>query len=219
MTERIEKLTPNLFLDGPGEFLAKQICDELLKVKQWAAIFGDRMDPYMRMDYSQRDFPSLRVYDKGWLKENESWFITGNLYFDIILPASIRRAETQQIPAAICSAMVQQLRRPTFFQTLTELVPGLNELGKVMNVDKALAFEWGEDELPLTQISVNFRLDLRAWDRYLEDQSRTKDDPFERTLETLTILGLTIQGLDQETVGATNPAVTIQDKDTNLGGG
>lgn len=219
MTERIDNLKPELFLDGPGEFIAKHICLELLKVKQWKAIFGDRMDPYMRMDYSQRDFPALRIYDKGWVKENESWFVTGNLYFDIILPASLRRVENQQIPATLCTAMVQQLRRPTFFENLAVLIPGLNELGKVMNVDKALAFEWGEDELPLTQISVNFRLDLRVWDRYLEDQSRTKDDPFERTLETLNFIGLTIQGLDQETVGATNPQVTIIDEDTNLGGG
>lgn len=219
MTERIDKLTPNVFLDGPAEFLAKQICADLLKVNQWKLIFGDRIDPYRRMDYSQRDFPALRIYDLGWLKENESWFITGNLYFDIILPASIRRSETQQIPATLCAALVQQLRRPTFFETLVTEVPGLNELGKTMNIDKSLAFEWGEDELPLTQLSVNFRLDLRAWDSYLETQSRTKDDPFERTLDTLTAIGVTIQGLDQETIGAPIPAVTIGDQDTNLGGG
>lgn len=215
MSERIDKLTPQVFLDGPGEFLAKQICLDLLKVKQWALIFGERIDPYMRMDYSQRDFPALRIYDKGWIKENESWFVTGNLYFDLILPASIRRAETQQIPGTLCAAMVQQLRRPTFFENLVIEVPGLNELGKVMNVDKALAFEWGEDELPLTQIMVNFRLDLRAWDSYLETQSRTKDDPFERTLDTLTSIAVTIQGLNDD--GTVN--VTVPDVDTNLGGG
>lgn len=204
MTERIEKLAyseadytgETLFITGPVEFLCYQIAKELKAVSQWASIFGEFIDSYMRMDYPLRSFPAIRVYNKIYNKQTESWFVEGDIILDMIFPPSMRRKETQQFPDTIGSAMLQQFRSPEFFEKMNELVPGLNELGKRFDVDKTLAFEMSETDLaPLTQVTLNFRLDLREWDLYLERDNRTKDKPFERTLASLDRIVSEIQGL------------------------
>lgn len=202
MTERIEKLVyqserlgTTLFLDGPTEFLVVKTAEQLVEVSQWREIFGEFITPYRRMDYPIRSFPALRIYNEAYVKQFESWFIEGDVKHDIIFPANIRRNETQQIQDSLASALLQQFRRPSFFEALSVQVPGLNEYGKTFSVDKTLGFDWNEQIVPLTQITVNFRLDLREWDRYLEDSSRTKDDPFEETLGKLNRIVTVIQGL------------------------
>lgn len=213
MVERIDKIvyakdTPTgpqvsetPFVNGPVEFLVQNVARKIKEVTQWKAIFYDQIDPYKRMDYSIRSLPALRIYNDVANKEFESWFIEGDLKADIILPAVLRRNELQQIQDTLSMALLQQFRRPTFFSELCTAVPGLNELGKRFGVDKSLGFEWGESWVPLTQITINFRLDLRVWDDYLEQTDRTKDSPFETVLGTLETVATTIQGLkdDNET--------------------
>ncbi len=193
-TREAEETT--LFLTGPGEFLCREICRKLLASPVWPAIFGEFIDPYKRMDYGMRNLPAIRLYTNGYRKDYESWFVNGNVTLDLIFPANIRRVETMQIPASICAALLQEFRRPTFFSELMEVVPGLNELGKTMDVDNSLAFDFGgEDLAPLTQVLVNFKLDLRDWDSYLESDDRTKDEPFTRPLGDLEQIVTTIQAL------------------------
>lgn len=204
--ERLNRFGANPFLDGPGEFLCKVIAEELAGVPQWKAIFGDFIDPYMRMDYSLRNLPALRIYSNSWVKESESWFINGDVLMDVIWPASIRRTETQTLPDTIATALCQQFRSPSLFTTLTQRIPGLNELGKVFSVQKGLGFQWQDDTIPLTQITINFRLDLRIWDDYLTEQCRTRETPFERTLGELRSIIATIQAMrddDTEEEGLT----------------
>lgn len=214
MTERIDNLqyekpelsstreeqVTNLYITGPVEFLCKNIADALKEEEVWKLLFGEYVDPYKRMDYPIRGVPALRIYNNQYLKAFESWFVEGDIIADIIFPASLRRTELQQIPQTVSSALLQQFRRPTFFENLCAKVPGLNELGKRFDVDKGLAFETDKSEelLPLTQITLNFRLDLRQWDAYLESDNRTKDDPFVRTLADLKKIVSTIQGLDDD---------------------
>lgn len=202
MAERIDNFDADPFIDSPADFLVKTIVAKIKAVPQFKLIFGDVIDPYKRMDYSIRELPALRVYNNTYVKEYESWFINGDVMLDVILPASLRRNDLQQIQDVISGALLQQFRRPTYFAEMEVEVPGLNELGKRFSVDKSLGFEWGEEIVPLTQTVVNFRLDLRKWDDYLESDNRTKDAPFERTLGNLERLVGTIQGLrdDQETV-------------------
>ncbi len=210
--ERIDKIdypkTPpgmpdkdTFFTNNPAEFLVRQIALELRKVPEWKGLFGDNIDHYKRMDYPIRALPALRIYNDDYRKEFESWFVEGDIKADIIFPASLRRIETEQIPNTVSSALLQQFRRPMFFETLNNLVPGLNELGKVFTVDKSLGFEWEENVVPLTQLTINFRLDLRIWDDYLEQTDRTKDSPFEAVLANLKQIAVTINGLkdDEET--------------------
>lgn len=201
--ERGEELRPstregeqtNLFLTGPAEFLCRRIVDQLLADPAWKILFGDAIDPYKRMDYSMRALPAMRVYVDRYKKEAETWYMNGAVTIDILFPASIRRPELEQLPSTVAAALVQQFRRPTMFAALLELVPGLNELGKMVDVDKSLAFEWGDDMVPLTQINLNFRMNLNAWDDYLESDYRTKDEPFIRTLEDLRQIVIKIQAV------------------------
>lgn len=205
MVDRIERVeldtdtgTNALFLDGPTEFLVKKVVEQLRLITQFTQIFGEHIDPYKRMDYAERNLPAIRIYNDGFVKEFDSWFINGDLTIDVIFPPSTRRNLLQQFQDTVSSAIVQQFRRPTFFTTLSGLVPGLNELGKRAEVDKGMGFEWGDNIVPLTQVRVNFRLDLRAWDDYLVSDDRTKDSPFERVLADLTKLVGSIQGKDDE---------------------
>lgn len=208
MTERIDNLeykdssrpslaegVETLFLTGPAEFLCHQICERLKASQPWAKIFGEFIDPYKRMDYPIRALPALRVYIDNYVKDFESWYINGTVVADMIFPAAIRRKELEQIPSTIASALLQQFRRPNFFLSLCESVPGLNELGKKVDVDKALAFEWGDDVVPLCQVLLNFRMNLAEWDEYMESDDRTKDEPFSRPLGDLKRIVTTIDGL------------------------
>jgi hypothetical protein len=190
------------FISGPAEFLVQEICRQLKQVPQWAKIFGDFIDPYKRMDYEYRNLPAMRVYNDEARKEFESWFIDGDIFAEIILPAYVRRNDLQQIQDTLSMALLQQFRRPTFFDTMATRVPGLNQLGKSFSVDKALGLEWGDGLVPLTRIRINFRLDLRVWDDYLEQTDRTKDSPFEAILGNLENLATTIQGLKEDSDNA-----------------
>lgn len=203
MSKRIDKikidketLRTSIFYSGPAEYLCLVLKENILSVKQFVEIFGDNVDEYMRMDYSMRSLPALRIYNKTYQKDFESWYINGEIYLDLILPPDIRREENQRFTDLLTSAVLQQLRSPKFFKECGARVPGLNELGKVVNVDKGLAFEWESNEVPLTQITINFRINLEEWDLYLESTNRTKDTPFEETLAGLQKLYGVIQGLN-----------------------
>lgn len=192
--------TPNPFISSPAEFMSKIIAIELKKVDVFTRIFGEYIDSYPRDDYPVRALPAMRIYDKGYRKTSESHYIVGELFVDLVLPSLLRRYENQEVADILSSALMQQFRRPEFFNTLCELIPGLNELGREYNVDKDLVFVWQENQVPLTQIRMNFRIDLKEWDNYLELTDRTKQDPFVKTLGDLETLAGTIEGLrDNET--------------------
>jgi len=185
-----------LFIDSPGDYLVRNIIDELKKISQWATLFKGGLDHYKRMDYSIRAVPAIRAYVDFYNKQFDSWFIEGDVTLDVILPADLRRYELEDVPGQIANALLQQFRRPTFFATLRELVPGLNELGKTFNVDKSLGFEINENIVPLTQIKANFRIDLREWDDYLTSTFRTKDEPFKKILANLEQISITVQAIE-----------------------
>jgi hypothetical protein len=204
MSERIERLQSttenqdgqgtNLFYTGPAEFLVVSVVKQLRMDPQWKELFGENIDAYRRQDYSIRSLPALRVYNETYTKQFESWFIEGDLKADIIFPASIRREETQQLQDSVAAAMLQQFRRPAFFDAVEERCPSLNELGKTFAVDKSLGFAWNDTVVPLTQLTINFRMDLRIWDDHLEKTNRTKDSPFSEVLGDLRRITSVIQG-------------------------
>jgi hypothetical protein len=137
------------------------------------------------MDYGIRNLPALRIYSEYYSREFESWFVDGEVTMDVIYPPLIRREQTQQYQDTISSALLQQFSRPVVFQSLLGLIPGLNELGRSFSVQKGLGFEMGDNIVPLTQIKLNFRIDLRRWREHLEQGDRTIDDPFKRTIGDL----------------------------------
>lgn len=204
ISPREDNSTPNVnpFINSPAEFLSKIISLELKKDVIFTKIFGDYIDAYPRDDYPVRALPALRIYDKGYRKEYDSWFINGNMYIDLILPSNLRRYENQEVADVLSAALLQQFRRPSFFTALCGKIPGLNELGKTFEVDKDLAFVWEKNQVPLTQIKANFRIDIREWDAFLESDDRTKDEPFKRTLGDLNTLAGIIQGMRETEVDA-----------------
>lgn len=201
MGERIDVLDDKPFLDGPTETLVKSVISEIGKVEQFKRLFGDFVDPYMRTDYPVRALPVLRIYNRNFMKESESWWIVGDLTADAIFPPSIRRTEFQNVQDVVTSALLQQFRRTPFFTTLEGLVPGLNELGKRFSVEKDLSFQSADGLAPTSRIEINFRIDIEKWDLYLQSQCRTVDDPFRRTLEDMESIVAAIEGLrDDDTV-------------------
>lgn len=202
MAKRIDQLTldgaPQLYIDNPAEFLVIRIVERLREVPQFSAVFGDNLDGYERMDYSMRSLPALRVYNLNYSKDAESWFVTGEIIMDVIFPADLRRRELQQYADTISGALIQQFRRTQFFTALCSDVPGLNELGKTVRVDKSGQFNYEDQYAPVTQLVLNFRLDLRVWDEYLVETLRTVDDPFEVTLGNLDLIAARIRGLNDQ---------------------
>jgi hypothetical protein len=195
---RRERRETNLYATGPAEFLTAEIAYQISQVEVFKELFGESIDGTKRMDYSYRNLPALRIYNDRFVKTYESWFVEGDVLADVIFPPSIRRADLSQIPSTVSNALLQQFRRTAFFNALDERIPGLNQLGREFDVDKSLAFQFGDDLVPLTQIRLNFKLDLREWDDYLVDDNRTVDDPFERTLGDLREIITTIQGLEDD---------------------
>lgn len=208
--ERIEKFASNPFLTGPAEFLASHIAEQIRCVPQFKLIFSEFIDGYRKQDYSERSLPALRIFNENYTKEFESWFINGDILVDVIFPANIRRDETQRLQDTVASALLQQFRRTKFFDTVSLGVPGLNELGKRFSVDKSLGFEWNNTVVPLTRITLNFRVDLRQWDTYLEQNNRTKDDPFEVTLSDLKKIVTTIEAIRDD--GTVDTTIEMQQK-------
>jgi hypothetical protein len=182
---RIDTIDTAPFIDGPLEFVCANIKSALDADPKWRALFGASTDAYCRMDYSMRELPALRIYSQELTKQFDSWFIEGDILMDAIFPAGIRRNAIQQIQDTVSAALLQQFRRQSFFDAIASGTPGLNELGKTFSMDKALSFEFGDTNVPLTQIRANVRLDLREWDLYLEGTERTKDSPFDRVLGEL----------------------------------
>ena len=208
MTERIDYLASNPFLLGPA-ILVDAVRDKIAAVTQFAGLFGDAIDAYKRNDYAVRNFPALRIYNESYVKEFDSWFIVGDLMLDVILPPAIRRNLIQDFQDVISSALLQQFRRPTFFADVDALVPGLNELGKTFSVSKNLDFVYNNEYCPALQITANFRIDIRAWDDYLESQYLTKDDPFEATLGDLELIAASILGKEDD-LTTTNVTISAE---------
>lgn len=211
--ERIDRFAANPFKDGPTEFLVKAVGSLIGQVPQFKNIFGDGIDVYRRTDYDMRSLPALRVYNLVYTKTSEDWFIDGDLLIDVIWPASFRRTEQQQLPDTMSAALLQQFRRTEFFNSVRKLAPGLNELGRTFSVNKDLGFSWNDDAevVPLTQTTVNFRIDLRAWDQYLEATYRTKESPFEETLKNLETIAITVKALAQDDDEESNQDVSVQE--------
>jgi hypothetical protein len=203
MPQRIDLLVkgPTPFLDGPAEYICKAIAEEFTKVRQWKLVYGEEIDGYKRMDYGYRNLPALRFFNETSSKASDNGWITGDILCDSMLPASLRRDELQTVQDCVASALWQQFRRDAFFQTIRAAIPGLNELGRVLSVDKSLGYQFQESDevVPLTRFTINFKLDLRIWDDYLTEQYRDSEDPFERTLKNLERISNTIRGVSGTT--------------------
>ena len=196
--DRIERLeAPDWFLQ-PGDKIAETVVAQMKTWRVFRAIFGDSIVDYKRADFPARELPALRVYNDTGRADSDTWYLTGELKLDVIFPASLRRSETQRLPQLVASAIMALFRSQKFFDAVKAAVPRLNELGKSYSWDKALGFVApdAEEINPLTQVTANFRVLLEEWDRYMEDDDRTRDDPFDKTLGDLETLYLKINAVN-----------------------
>lgn len=204
----------NPFVDGPADFLAEVCLAEMKAEPRFAKIFRSSMDSYQRDDYSAIQFPALRLYSLRATKGSDSGYVTGTVTADVIWPQSLRRGEQFKFPDIVSSGIMQHFRRHrAFFDKVLAQVPGLTELGRSFDVDKTLGFVWKDEVLPTTQMTFNFKIDLRLWDDHLEATLRTEEEPFEQTLEALELIGSEIAA-----VGERGGVVTVEGPSFKPGG-
>lgn len=198
MGDRLDQIeNPSWFLQPADGIVAGMVA--LLKMEPvFAKIFGEEIDGYKRMDYGARAFPAMRIYSDTGRNEGVTWYAQGDVKVDVILPASVRRDDLQVFADRVTSVLFAQIRRQPFLDSMRKLVPGLNELGKLFSWDKGLAFQPAESEdlFPMVQLVVHYRVLMEEWDRFLESDERTVDQPFERTLDDLLTFYMTLIAQD-----------------------
>lgn len=195
------------FLTGPGQVLAQHVIDAMSSVLPFSELFGPSKDKdgkyslrwadYARADWSIRELPAINIYE-GSTEEKESSqaFVNGSLEIQVFWPPNLRRSDTARMQKILQAAVLNFFESDVAFNLLDPgvpeantsplRVPALNAIGRQMswtpNFDAVVA----EQIVPATLVDVRYRLDLRSWYRYLEEDDRTKEKPFERTLEPLT---------------------------------
>ena len=224
-----------LFLDSPGQFLVRKLIQQMGQVPGFVNLFGapvfgsaengfrleqaGKWADYGRQDWSIRQLPAIAIYEaEAEDKMGRNSYVNGTIQIQVCWPASFRRSDLSRIPAAFKGALMNffesklatSMLDEIYFHVRPEKVPGLNELGKVMNWSPNTEGLVENDFVPVTMVSVKYRLDLRSWYRYLEFDNRTIDQPFDRTLADLTQIGGEYDGVPKE--DATQVQVVLPDK-------
>lgn len=200
------------FISAPGQFIVKKTLQQMARVKQFQEVFGkyvegsqqQRWADYQKFDWSIRQLPAINIFEEqSEDKTSSNAWLNGSVQIQVFWPGSFRRSDLTRIPVAFKGALHNFFESVLVTDMLDELysverdakVPGLNEYGKVMiwspNVEGIV-----ESELvPVTIVNVKYRVDLRSWYRFLEFDNRTKENPFERTLEDLVTIGNEYDGV------------------------
>lgn len=196
----------NLFLSSPGEDIVQKTLMQMATVPGFIALFGpyvpesdqQRWADYNRFDWNIRQLPTINVYNmQDENKDSDQAFLRGTIGFQVFWPPNARRGDIRRVEAAF-KGVVQNFFNSDYTGTmLDELyfiqrpqkVYGLNEYGKTMTWSPNTEGFIGPEAVPVTILYVQFRLDLRAWNRALEYMNRTKAQPSQETLTDLTVIG------------------------------
>lgn len=223
------------FLTGPGEFIVARTLQQMASVPAFRAIFGpfaaltdkdtglpvgakdeQRWADYNRYDWSMRQLPTINVYEaESEDKTSPNAWLNGTVNIQVFWPPNQRRSDWSRVPASFKGALQGFFESQLLTDMLDELyfiqrpakVPGLNEYGKIMvwspNIEGIVEAEF----VPVTLVSVKYRIDLRAWYRAMEFDNRTKQDPFNRPLSDLKQINGEYDGVldDLSTVEITVP--------------
>lgn len=153
-----------------------------------------RWADYPRMDWSIRQLPAISIFEEAPEdKSSDNAWLNGSISMQIVWPPSFRRSDLSRVPAAFKGAIQNFFASQYVADMLDEhasierpmKVPGLNEFGKVMSWQPNVEGIVEGQMVPVTILSIKYRIDLRSWYRFLEFDARTKGDPFERTLSDL----------------------------------
>lgn len=201
-----QKTIDDALLTGPGEDLVPKTLLQLSKIAGFIKLFGpyvenkgdQRWADYQRFDWSIRQLPTINVFE-GQVEDktsDQAW-LNGTISFQVFWPPNFRRADARQVEVAFKGAMqnffssqyVKTMLDELYYIQRPEKVYGLNEYGKVLNWTPNAQGLVESELVPVTLLDVRYRIDLRSWYRALEFMDRTKDNPFEKTLEDLEQIG------------------------------
>lgn len=213
----------NLFLTGPGEFIVANTLMQMAAIPNdtgmpFTQLFGpytpgkpglnqtanQRWADYARFDWSIRQLPAICVYEAETEdKTSSNAWLNGTINIMVLWGPNMRRSDWARVPAAFKGALQNFFESDYVKAMLDELyyiqrpakVPGLNEYGKVMTWSPNVEGIVETETVPVTLVSVKYRLDLRAWYRALVFQTRTKAEPFQTPLSPLTVIGGDYTGL------------------------
>lgn len=204
---------------GPSEFLVAKTLDQLGSIKAFTDLFGPYTAPtgspsddqqrwadYQRFDWTIRQLPAINVFESATpeSKDSDQAFLRGNISFQIFWPANFKRSDSRRVEVAFKGALQNFFSSKYVRDMLDELyyiqrpmkVHGLNEYGKTMTWTPNTNAIVENEIVPVTIIDANYRIDLRSWYRALEFMDRTKDNPFEATLDNLGGIGGATTGVD-----------------------
>jgi len=199
----VKKETLAPFLSTPGDDLVAKTLMQLAAVPQFVKLFGpyvkDKQDQrwadYQRMDWSIRMLPCIAVFEsQSEQKTSDSAWLVGNVTMHVYWPPSQRRSDLARVPAIFKgilenffgSQFVTDMLDELYYIERPSKVFGLNEYGKEMTWTTNVEGIVESEMVPVTMVDVRYRIDLRAWKRALEYFGRTKENPFEKTLDDLT---------------------------------
>lgn len=187
---------------SPGQTLVKRNLEALAAIPAFQNLFGklsakgfddplQRYACYERFDWSLRQLPALCLYESDVeTKGSDSSFLDGAMRMLVIWPASFRRADLQQIPVAFKGA-IQNFYASNYTKVLLDPAPGVNTATKVPGLNKlGSELTWSPQSetniestaVPVTVLDVKYRIDLRRWYQFLEEQGYSRGDPFNKTV-------------------------------------
>jgi hypothetical protein len=206
-----EQNIENIFLTGPGEMLVANTLMQMASIQNasgaaFTQLFGpyvplndqQRWADYSRFDWSIRQLPAINVYEaEPQDKTSSNAWVNGNISIMVLWAPNQRRSDLARVQMAFNGALQNFFESQQVVDMLDELywierpakVPGLNEYGKIMNWSPNVEGLVEDQMVPVTLVNVKYRLDLRAWYRWLEFQNRTKLAPYFDSLSQLTVIG------------------------------
>lgn len=222
-----------LFVEGPGQFLVRKLMKAMSDCPPFKTLFGPYKDcdqnqrwaDYQRFDWSVRALPAINVFEaESEDKDSSHGYLTGTLSFQVFWPASMRRSDLTRVPSGFKGALqnfleseyVTKLLDPLPWDEREDKVPGLNELGKAITWQPNAAGLVEEEEVPVTIVNIRYRILLSSWYAYLENQGRSKAEPFTADKNELKTVGIHYLGVTEG--NASNIVYTVDDNIEIQGG-
>jgi hypothetical protein len=198
-----------MFLSSPGSDLVDKTIMQLRKVPQMQKLFGLSFANYNRFDWPVHELPAMNVLEsQSENKSSDMGYLTGTIQIQTYWPSEFRRSDLARVPNVFkgilenffSSAYVSDMLDELYSIIRPEKVAGLNEFGKTLTWSPNVEGINDGELTPVTILDVQYRIDLRAWERALEYQGRTTADPFEVTLADLNQVLGNIVGVDDTNV-------------------
>lgn len=223
-------------LSVPGEDLVAKTLLQLSSVPGFVTIFGpyapqkagqntqpqsQRWADYNRQDWSIRQLPAINVYESETEnKDSDQAFLNGTVNIQVYWPPNLRRSDIARVGMAFRGSILNFFASKYVRDMLDELyyiqrpmkVYALNEYGKKLDWSPNIEGYIESTMVPVTLVSVRYRIDLRAWYRALNFMNRTKDQPFLETLADLTTINGEYDGVKD--ASGNPPQVIVPDEIT-----